>query len=320
MVSTDRGVSVPRDRRVWVAAIVLAALIAAFALYYYYDRYVTPGGVAEAPDPVAQLEQAVRATPDDPDLRLNLAEMYLLHRRYDDAVAQAEQVLAAYPDKDRALLVVGVAHSLSGRAEESLAPLAEFVRIARKAPGAALDTTLEAALYYQADSYLKLGRPAEAVTTLEEAVQISPTDADALYLLGTALAATGEHRRAVKAFGRAVALVPQFRESYQAMAASYDALGRQVLADYARAMVAFADKDYATARDGLLDVVARRKGFAPARLGLGLAYEQLGDFESARAALRAAGKLEPDSVAVQQALGRVEAAMEQAAGQEASGS
>ena len=299
------------NARTWIAAGVLVALIVAFGAYYYYDRYVTPAGVVEAPDPIEQLESAVQGSPGDVDLRVSLAENYLLNRRYDDAIAQAEQVLEAYPDKDRALLVAGVAYSLSDRAEDAVTPLTRFISIRRKAQGAALDTSLEAALYYQADSFLKLGRPADAVKPLREAVEISPTDADALHLLGTAFAAIGEHAKAISAFERAIALVPQFGESYQAMAESYDASGKTILGDYARAMVAFAAKDYVAARDGLLAVLARKKAFAPAHLGLGLTYEQLGDLEKARAHLKTAVKQEPASIAVQQALGRVEATIQQ---------
>jgi tetratricopeptide (TPR) repeat protein len=314
MLESDHRASTRSNVRIWIAAGVLVALTVAFGAYYYVDRYVTPAGVVEAPDPIDQLEEKVRAEPGDADLRLSLAENYLLHRRYDEAVVQAEQVLEAYPKKDRALLVAGVAYSLSEQAEEALAPLTKFIGIREKAQGASLDTSLEAALYYQADSYLKLGRPADAVKALRHAVKISPTDADALHLLGTAYAASDKHAKAISSFERAIALVPQFRESYQGMAASYDATGQKVLGDYARAMVDFAAQDYVAARDGLLDVLAKKKDFAPAHLGLGLAYEQLGDLKSAREHLKAAIKQVPTSVAVQQALGRVEATIEQQAG------
>ncbi|MFA4964556.1 MAG: tetratricopeptide repeat protein [Thermoleophilia bacterium] len=283
----------------------------AFAAYYYYDRYVAPSGAVKTPDPIAALEEKVRTKPNDADLRLSLAENYLLYRRYGDAIAAANQVLEAYPKKDRALLVAGVSYALNEQPKEALEPLEKYIGIHEKGQAAALDTGLEAALYYQADSFLKLRRPAEAIKPLERAVGISPTDADALYLLGTANAAAGKHDNALVVLQKAVALVPDYTEAYQAMAASWDATKQPVLAEYARAMVDFSAKDYEAARDKLLAVVAKKKDFGPAFLGLGLAYEQLSDLKSAQANLKTALKLTPQSIAIQQALGRVEATQQQ---------
>lgn len=298
-------------RRIWIALGVLIVIVSAFAIYYYVDRYVTPSGAVATPDPIAQLEEKVREKPGDPDLRLALAENYLLYRRYGDAITQANEVLKAFPKTDRALLVAGVAYSLDGQAQKALDPLAKFIRIHEKAQSAALDTSLEAALYYQGENYLKLERPGPAIKSLERAVLISPTDADALYMLGKANAAAGKHAKAVAALQHAVELVPDFREAYEAMAVSWAATGQTVLADYAQAMVDFSAKDYETARDKLRGVVAKKKDFAAAYLGLGLAYEQLSDVKNALANLKVALKLEPQSVAIQQALGRVKATQQQ---------
>jgi len=299
------------NRRIWIALGVLIVIVTAFAAYYYYDRYVAPPGAVKTADPIVQLEEQVKKKPNDADLRLSLAENYLLYRRYSDAIAQANEVLKAYPKKDRALLVAGVSYALNGQAKESLEPLDKYIGIHEKGQAAALDTGLQAALYYQADSYMKLDRAADAIKPAERAVGISPTDADALYLLGTANAAAGKHEHALVVLQKAVALVPDYAEAYQAMAASWDATGEPVLADYARAMVDFSAKDYEASRDKLLAVVAKKKDFGPALLGLGLAYEQLSDLKNARASLKTALKLTPRSIAVQQALGRVEATQQQ---------
>lgn len=298
-------------RRIWIALGVLIVIVTAFAAYYYYDRYVAPSGAVKTPDPIAQLEEQVRAKPNDADLRLSLAENYLLYRRYTDAVTTANEVLKASPKNDRALLVAGVAYALNGQPKAALAPLEKSIAVRMKAKGWLLDTGLESALYYQADSLIKLGRPAEAIKPLEQAIAINSTDADALYLLGTANAGANKHKRAIAALEKAVALVPDFSEAYTAMAASYDATGDAVLADYARAMVVFSAKDYEAARDHLIEVVAKKKDFGPAYLGLGLVYEQLSDLKNAQASLKTATRLMPTSVAVQQALGRVEATIQQ---------
>lgn len=298
-------------RRIILAIGVLVLVVTVFGVLYYRDRYTTPAGVVDTPGPIEQLEKQVKDKPQDVDARLTLAENYLMSKRYADAITQAQEVVKAYPDKDRALLILGVAESMDGRPAAAVEPLEKFVGIHEKGTAANMDTSLEAALYFLADSYIKLDRSGEAVKPLKRALEINPTDADALYKLGVAQAASGKHEEALKAFQKATALVPDFKEAYQGMAASYQAGGDADLAAYANAMVAYASGDYESARDTLEGVLAEKKDFVPVALGLGLVYEQLGELEKAKDVLKHAVQLEPGNVAVKQALGRVNAAMQQ---------
>ncbi len=292
-------------RRILIAAVVLVAIVAAFAVYYYVDRYTTPAGVAKTPDPVQALEQRVRKSPNNADMRVALGEQYLLNRRYTDAIAQASAVLKAYPNKDRAMLVLGVSQALNGQPSQALAPLQKFVAIHAKQPSAGLDASLQAAYYYEGESLVHLGKPAAAIKPLESAVAINPMDADSLYLLGVANAASGRQARAVISYQRAVRLVPDYVEAYRGMASSYTALQKPALAKYATAMAAFAGKDFQGAQAGLQQFLATTRSFAPAYLGLGLIDEQLGDYQGALAALKQAQKLQPGDVAIDSALRRV---------------
>jgi tetratricopeptide (TPR) repeat protein len=294
-----------------IAAIILFALITTFAVYYYRDRYVAQGVAAPTDKSLEMLESKVRSDPKSVDARMALAETYLLNRNYKDAIAQSTQILDAYPNKDRALLILGVAYSLSEQADKALPPLTKYVSMRDKGEMAGLDTTLESALYYLGDSYLQLARPTDAIKPLQRALEINRTDADAMLALGTAYASTGKHQDALKMFTLATALVPDFADAYRGMSASYKALGQQDLGGYADAMLEFSAKDYEGARAKLAEVVAQRPDFVPAQLGLALAYEQLGDLSKAKASLLKAQKLQPDDLAVQQALGRVDSALQQ---------
>jgi Flp pilus assembly protein TadD len=51
--------------------------------------------------------------------------------------------------------------------------------------------------------------------------------------------------------------------------------------------------------------------FAPAHLGVGLAYERLGELEDALPPIRQALKLNPHDFATQQAIGRIERTLSQ---------
>ena len=309
--TSDAGKDARLGRSVLIAAVALAAIIVAFGIYYYRDRYTAPADVPESPSALQLLEEKVRTDPKDADARLNLAENYLLNRRYSDAVAQAQQVAQAYPKKDRALLIIGVANNMDKQPGRALEPLQKFIKLHEKAPTAMLDSALQSALYFLAESYLQLDKPASAVKPLKQALAINSTDADSLYQLGLAYARLEKHKQAITVLEKATMLVPDYTEAYQALATSYAALGQADLAAYANAMVAYSSKDYEAARDGLVAVVARQKDFTPAYLGLGLSYEQLGELKDAQATLKLALRQDPGNIAVTQALGRVDAAMQQ---------
>ena len=76
-------------RRVGLLAVVLLLGLAA---YYVYDRYYV---TVESPvdRAVRTLEERVRASPNDLDLRMQVASGYVDQKRFDQAIAQYEEVL-----------------------------------------------------------------------------------------------------------------------------------------------------------------------------------------------------------------------------------
>ncbi len=299
------------QRLVWIALFALLAVVLSFAGYYIHDRYVVLGDRSPADLDIQEMEAVVRAAPRDPQARLELAESYLKAGQYGQALAQAEQVSNLYPEVDTALLLAGIAQVRMDQPEAALEPLQGFVTARHDRPLARTDTALEAAYYFLGESYVKLGRPAEAIPVLEEALLISPTDADALYQAGLAYHALGRSQEALERYHRAVRLVPDFVETYLGMVESYAALEQSDHETYARGMIVFCLKDYRSAATYLEQASQALPDFAPAFLGLGLAYEQLEEFDAASAALQRVIELDPDDFAAQQALGRIEAALKQ---------
>ena len=309
--NVSRSQDVRFKRFLYLGIAVLVLLVVVFAIVYYRERYATPAGVTEAPSVAQQLEEQVRNEPTNADARVLLAQEYLANKRFDDAIEQAQQVVKAYPKADGALLILGVAQNLKGDPAASIEPLQKYIKKHKKGKAAVADSTLQAASYYLADSYLQLGRPADALTPLEDALTINPSDADSIYKYGVALAGVGRHKEALTRFEAATMLVPDYKEAYEGMAASYKALGKDDQAAYATAMVAFASGDYKSARDQLQKVLETDKDYAPALIGLGLSLEQLGDLEEAKVALERGFKLDSRSVAASQALGRIDAQLQE---------
>ncbi len=279
------------QRIVILIAVVLVVAVASFGGYYYYDRYYRTQPTKQELT-IAQAEQAMRDKPEDPNVRLDLALTYLTNRRFDDAANQAIQVKQLAPDNPTTDFVLGIAYANLNRCQDAVTPLTTFVDKFKTEQMPGLDKRLQGAAYYLGDCYLQLNRPKDAIPVLENTVNWSVSDADAMYKLGVAYAANNQQDKAINMFVGATSFVPDYTEAYTAMAASYDALKITSRATYARGMLAYSNKDFKNALPLLLQAAKADAGFPPIFTGLGMTYEALNDYANAKLAYTAALKLD----------------------------
>lgn len=302
------------DRRILRLVILTFALAVivgiSFGGYYYWDRYIHLGDKSPTVLAAEHLQQQVRENPQDPELRVALASLYLKDSMPKQAIDQAGQVLGKYPDHQEALLIQGMSYTQLGEAQYAVESLEKFINLRRNSPMADTDPVLEAALYYLGQNYLILEQPAKAENVLLQALGIERTDADAMYLLGQAYAQQNKPQLAIEQYLNAVRFVPDFSEAYHAMAESYSLMEKNDHANYALGAEALSLGDYAKAHEYLLASVEALPDFAPAYLALGLTYEQIGELDKARESLNRSLMLDPDSYMAEHALGRIKAVLE----------
>jgi len=299
-------------RIVILLGIVLVVAVVSFGSYYYYDRYYRPQPKA-AQVSLDQAEKAVRDDPQNIDKRLVLAETLMLNAHWEDAIAQANEVMGTDPEApymQRGWLIIGVSNAQMGKYSDAIEPLTKFVDARKDEEMPGVDRQLQAAAYYLGDSYLQLKDPQLAVAPLENAVNWSQTDADAMYKLGLAYAGIQEYEKAANMFHAATTFVPDYLEAYQAMAETYNVLKIPDLVMYAHGMMAYSTKDYATARDLLLKSAEARPDFAPTFAGLGRTYEALEDLADAKSAYETALTIDPNNFTATNGLQRVEAMLQ----------
>lgn len=300
-----------RIMRLVLLTFVLVVVIGiAFGGYYYWDRYIHLGDRSPTDLAAEHLLQQVRENPQDIELRVTLASVYLKDGLHKQAIDQAAQVIEKYPDHQEALLVLGLSYTQLGEVQSAVGTLEKFTDMRRSAPMSDTDPVLEAALYYLGQNYLILEQPAKAESVLLEALRIERTDADAMYLLGQAYAQQNRHQLAIEQYHNATRFVPDFAEVYHAMAASYSMMEEDDYTSYALGAEAFSLGDYAKAYEVLLASIESLPDFAPAHWVLGLTYEKIGDLEKAQEYLIRSLELDPGSYVAEHALGRIEAALE----------
>jgi tetratricopeptide (TPR) repeat protein len=296
------------DRQVnrWIKriALILVAGTVLFTGFYLLDRW-RPATEPIVDRRLSALEQAVRDNPEDIASRGSLADTYVAKARYEDAIVQYNAILDA--GKETELATFGRAAAYMGLEQYDLAA-ADYravVDIAKDGEMANVDPTLQAAYYSLGSIALKQGKPAEAIPFLEKALAIKRSDADSLYLIGTAYVATGETDKAETVLRSAVAFVPiGWSEPYTAMAEAFTKAGRSAEAEWAGAMADLASGKPELAEPRLL-AITDGDAALDAAIGLGLLYETRGDTAAAAGWYRKALAKDPANPAAELGLGRV---------------
>ena len=287
------------------AAVVV--LIGVFAFIYVRDRYASPAApnLSSADERLAHLEDMIRADPGNLELRLAIAQTYYTMRRYPDAVAQAGEVLKIEAANKGALVLRAMANTELGEKDAALTDFQRIIDLSKDNPGAKMDDSLELAYYYMGMLLNQAGRYAEALPMLKGALEINLGDADAWLELGHAYAGVGQHQDAIDAYKQVVRYVPDYVEAYQGLGKSYQALNQTGLAEYAKGMVLFSNRNYQEAGATLESLIEQQPDVLDAYLGVGLVYERLGERDKAIKALEHYTAAQPGDIAAEQALARI---------------
>ena len=175
---------------------------------------------------------------------------------------------------------------------------AEPPREAKKdtTPAPANPSVSGSAEYYERGlSYLKTGKPSQAVAALKQAVFLNPEDAMAYSKLGVAYSALGQYREALAVFDLAIRIKPEAMnsEAYYRMAEAYTGTGKS-----SEALKSFKQALYIKRAELLEGDAASSKQFptlADLQFGLGLAYYNMESFSDAIRELKKATELDPSS-------------------------
>lgn len=288
-------------------ALAVLALVAVLLLVLFVGRGDEQSGRSSLDLVLEELEERVRAEPQDLDARLAVAVAYLERGLVDNAISQFEQALTLEPENQTALIGLGQAHLAVGDLEAAEAPLRRVIELNADNEFRYTLEQLEGVHYDLASIELERGRFAEAREQLLEALKINGTDADAWRMLGSAEEQSGELGAAVSAYRRAVRLVPDYIDVYRDLERVYESMGLEGHRLYAEGMVWLVEGAVAEAIDPLERAVAAAPEHAEAHEGLGIAYEMAGRPQDALASYRTALQLDPEMFLSGLAVQRLEA-------------
>jgi len=150
--------------------------------------------------------ESLRLWPGNADGHLLLAYALNNQGHSEDAVPEARTVLRIFPDHKGGIMQLGIALARSGKYAEAIPILKQSSILNQQA------TLVDKLLGY---SFIETNQASHAVGPLTFYLQRVPTDAEAHYLLGTALRAMNEKEAARSQFEEALKLDPH-NERFQA--------------------------------------------------------------------------------------------------------
>jgi tetratricopeptide (TPR) repeat protein len=289
----------------WIKRIALlfVVVLVAFVAFYAVDRF------RASPEPIvdrelATLEESVRADPANAVSRGQLADLYYIKGRYEEAITQYTTLIDAGKQVQLASLGRGKAYVQTEQLDKAVPDFEKVIEIGLTSEMAASDPILAAGYFGLGSTYLLQDKVTEAVEQLEKARAIERTDADVLYTLGTAYIKADKADEALEALNFAVTLVPNgWPEPYLALETLYKGAGDAAHAEWAGAMAAFAAGDAATAITRL-EAIATGDAALEASIGLGVIHELQGDSPTAATWYQKALAIDPENTSAKLGLGR----------------
>lgn len=221
------------------------ATLLVFALVLCFVVVCPATGVASGGD----LTESNAPRERDPNQTMASAEAAIKRGDYSAAVSDLKPLAKQYPNVAAVWFNLAYAYTGLHQNEPALAAYAAAVK---------LDPELFQARVNMGILLLELGRPAEALPQLKQAVALRPDDARAHLYLGHAEGMSGE-AGAEKELDEAVHLNP-----------------RSSVAWLFLGQLAYRRKDYAEARDGFTKAYTMDPKLAEAKLGAGLSLDKLG--------------------------------------------
>jgi tetratricopeptide (TPR) repeat protein len=281
-------------------------------------------------DAIQQYNQAIQLSPQDSDLKIEVAKLDLARGNFAgalstlDTIKSAQFPPAAVPLKAASLLGVGRrsdAQALIPRVQGSSGAALDLAQVFIDAndSDAALKTLSlvnpapkggAARVYYLKGRALRQkGETVAAMTSFRQALAADPKSVETLIAMGETFAAENKHADSLTMLEKARALSPDSREVLrhlivEAMEAGQNDRGLEAAQDLQRkstelddrylvASVMIQQKQYLPASHILEDYVTQRPQDAKAYLGLGMAYLSLLRYTDARQALERSLQLNP---------------------------
>lgn len=239
------------NKAIWVVAgliVITLVILGGYVYYQNYPRSTVPPLVQKAID---EAKDKVAEDPDNADLRVELARLYVGTKLYDEGIAELQAALKLNNKHVGALALMGMAYEEKGREGRAIDFYKKAISYGTKEEMQALNPYLYEAQYRLGNIYIEQSRYDLAIEVLKGGLKNNPFDSDLHYLLGKAYLGKGSYDLAITEFEEAIKYVPNFAEAHYGLGQAYEKKEEKDRAITAYETALKYKKDYREAQEAL---------------------------------------------------------------------
>lgn len=184
---------------------------------FFYKQYV----IAER-----ELQMALRLHPQDEEALYYLGRVYYTQNNFPPAVSTFRRLIGINPKSYKAIDNLGLCYQAQGKIDDAIVAFRKAQALARD-----LDPGYDWPFANLAELLIQENRAHEALPYAREAVRIKPQSARNQFLLGKALARTGDLQAALDCLRKSAELDPNYAEPHYLLGQVYQKRGQRAEAD-----------------------------------------------------------------------------------------
>lgn len=226
------------NKAIWLTAGLIVVALVVLGGYIYYQNYPASNVPPLVQKSIDEAKAKVTKDPQNANLRVELARLYLGVKKYDEAIAELNQAVKLEPKNVGALALLGVAYEEKGQQSRAVDFYKKAIDAGSKEEMQALNPFLYEAQYRLANIYIEDKQYDPAIKVLEGALKNNPFDSDLQYLTGQAFLGKGDYDKAIVSFEEAIKYVPNFAEAHYGLGQAYERKGEKerAIAAYEQAL------------------------------------------------------------------------------------
>ncbi len=236
---------------IWITGIgIIVALAALFGYWYYLNRPASgPSFILQKS--ITEKEQQVKKQPNSKSTHLELAQLYLQAKRFDDAIDECKAVLKLSPEDSVAYTFMGIAYEEKGNTKTAIDYYNKAIKKSESSEMKGLNPAFTESVFRLGRIYMDQKKYDKAIELFTKSVQYNSIDSDARYNLGLAYLRSGKYDQAIEQLSVATRYVPDYYEAQYALGQAYEKKGSKEEAIKQYKLTLKYEPDYKPAKDAL---------------------------------------------------------------------
>lgn len=236
---------------IWITGVLIVVVVALLFGYWYWLNRPATGPSQILQKSITEKEQQVKKQPNSKSAHLELAQLYLQAKRFDDAIDECKAVLKMSPEDSLAYTFLGIAYEAKGNTRTAIDYYNKAINKSESSQMKGLNPAFTESVFRLGRIYMNQKKYDKAIELFTKSVQYNSIDSDARYNLGVAYLRSGKYDQAIEQLTVATRYVPDYYEAQYALGQAYEKKGDKEDAIKQYKLTLKYKSDYQPAKDAL---------------------------------------------------------------------